>query len=1146
MVSIMDRWAPIRAFFKGNHLERLVEHQISSYNHFIHSQLPQTIEQFNPVIIHSDQYYNKELKKYSLEIHLRFQNFQLNRPQIFENNGSTKVMFPNEARLRNFTYSSTTTIDIHIQYIVRSGPDLEDVQYFNNIIPQVHIGKIPIMLKSSVCVLTQNAHLSHETTGECKSDPGGYFIINGSEKTVIGQEHTANNRIYCFPANNSQKYILQAEMKCSIDSKRVSPKQVNMLITRNPTGEHMIHVNISRIKKNIPIVIVFRALGILSDLAIYKMVTFEDDKEIAALFRGSIMEGSSCLTQEDALAYLSANLMYMPYDKHGRKHQYTLDMLFADLFSHCKTLEQRVYLLGYMTNKLILCTLKRIPCDDRDSYLNKRVHLTGDLLNDLYRNYFNKLVRDMQKHFARETNFGSWKSSGDYLRIITPTNIYKGLKPTTIDNGIKRALSTGDFGTKHMNANKVGVAQVLNRLTYAAGLSHLRRVSKPIDKSCKLVDPRKLANSIWGFLCIAETPEGQSVGVVKNLGYMTQITLKSDASSIHKHISPHMTPYSMDRNHTRVFMNGIWLGCTETPCELLEELKYKKRTGIICIYTSIVFDYKLNEIQICTDSGRLVRPLFVVKDNQLLYTKEIQDKLHANEMTWDELIMGKTSIIEYIDPSEQNAAMIAFHPRMTEMNYTHCELHPSTIFGILASCIPFPERNQSPRNTYQCAMGKQAIGISGTNFNQRMDKTAFTLNYPHKPLVDTRLMHMLKLHELPSGTPIIVAIATYTGYNQEDSVIINQGSIDRGLFRTTAYHTEKDEDKKLHGDNEIRCCPDKTKTRKMKFANYSKLSSNGLVPENTPLTDKDIILGKVSPIKDARNDPSKIIKYEDDSIIFRSDEDCFMDKNYIGVNGEGYTFWKGRIRADRKVDIGDKFSSRHGQKGTVGTILSEADMPFTAEGIRPDLIINPHAIPSRMTIGQLLETLLGKVLLDRCMFGDGTAFSELSVETISKELRKSGYESKGNELLYDGFTGNQIEADIFIGPAFYQRLKHMVVDKHHSRARGPMVNLTRQPAEGRSRDGGLRFGEMERDCSISHGASAFTQDRLFHSSDKFQVHLCKKCGLIASYNDEFKIHLCKICENRTEFTQVHVPYAFKLMAHELITMNVVPRLITKP
>jgi DNA-directed RNA polymerase II subunit RPB2 len=513
-------------------------------------------------------------------------------------------------------------------------------------------------------------------------------------------------------------------------------------------------------------------------------------------------------------------------------------------------------------------------------------------------------------------------------------------------------------------------------------------------------------------------------------------------------------------------------------------------------------------------------------------------------------------VIEYIDPDEQAFSMIAMRPKHLLRNdtettsspyiykYSHCEIHPSTIFGVLASCIPFPEHNQAPRNTYQCAMGKQAIGIYVTNYQRRMDKTAYVLTYPHRPLVDTRLMQMIQLAEIPSGAPLIVAIMSYTGYNQEDSVLVNQGAIDRGMFSATIYHTEKDEDKKINGDEEIRCHPDVSKTKGMKFGNYDKLNQRGVMPANTFIENRDIIMGKVIPIKDNRNDPTKIVKYEDISRVYHTSEECYVDKSYIDSNGEGYCFCKVRVRAFRKPVIGDKVSSRMGQKGTIGNIIPERDMPFTKDGIRPDIIINPHAIPSRMTIGQLKETLLGKVLVNLGLFGDGTSFGEYDIKDISKELLKVGFEMNGNEILYNGLTGEQIKSDIFIGPVFYQRLKHMVNDKQHSRSIGPMVNFTHQPAEGRSRDGGLRFGEMERDAMVGHGASRFTRGRMYDCSDKYEVHVCRKCGIIASYNDERSIHFCKTCENRADFALVQIPYACKLLFQELATMNVAPRIMT--
>ena len=390
----------------------------------------------------------------------------------------------------------------------------------------------------------------------------------------------------------------------------------------------------------------------------------------------------------------------------------------------------------------------------------------------------------------------------------------------------------------------------------------------------------------------------------------------------------------------------------------------------------------------------------------------------------------------------------------------------------------------------------------------------------------------------------MVAIMSYSGYNQEDSIIFNKGALDRGLFSATLYHTEKDEDKKINGDEEIRCKPIPSKTKGMKFGNYDKLNTKGVMPENTLVENKDIILGKVTPIKENRNDHTKVIKYMDQSKLYRTSEDCYIDKNYINRNGEGYVFAKTKLRIRRTPVIGDKFSSRHGQKGTIGIVLEEKDVPFTEDGRRPDIIINPHAIPSRMTIGQLKETLLGIVLIELGLFGDGTSFNDLPINNIRDILVGLGYESNGNTLLMNGFTGKQIETDIFFGPAFYQRLKHMVKDKMHARSSGPMVILTRQPAEGRAREGGLRYGEMERDCMVSHGCSRFTKSRLYDSSDKYSVHSCNKCGLFAIYNNDKNIHMCKTCDNSTDFSKINIPYAYKLLTQELITMNIVPRVIT--
>jgi DNA-directed RNA polymerase beta subunit len=816
-----------------------------------------------------------------------------------------------------------------------------------------------------------------------------------------------------------------------------------------------------------------------------------------------------------------------------------------------------------------------------------------------------------------------------------------------------------------------------------------------------------VASSFVVSNCPAETPEGQSIGVVKSISTMTHLTITTNSSSLYIYVEPFIKSLNTASpketfGKVKVFVNGCWVGVTDTPIELYNDMKEKKYKGILNIYTSVVFDYKMMEIRICNDAGRMTRPLLRVKDGKALMTTDIINRLDSGELSWNDLLTNcklDTSVIEYIDPDEQNFAMIAMRAKNsyilndTKINFTHCEIHPSTIFGILASCIPFPEHNQAPRNTYQCldinetvllsngekipikdvkvgdsvicfnpetfktshtkvvnhyvretdkkiykvktisgreiiatedhkfmttsgwsevqnmevnetmigtmddiknpvfemlasieevenrlisditvesddhsfiagnnfmssncAQSKQAMGVYATNYDKRFDKTAYILTTPSRPLVDTRIMNWLDLVKIPSGQVIHVAIMSYTGYNQEDSVLINKGSIDRGMFSTTIYHTEKDEDKNITRFVS-RCKPDSTKTKGIKYGNYDKIDSTGFIPKNTKLDDRDIIMAKVVHIKENRNDPTKPIKFEDQSKSVRTaGEEIHIDENITCRNGDGYPCAKVRMRTFRKPCIGDKFSSRHGQKGTVGLIIPECDMPYTRNGLKPDIIINPHAIPSRMTIGQLKETLLGKVLIHLGMFGDGTSFGDLDVKTIAAQLQKLGYESYGNEIMYDGLSGEQFDASIFIGPVFYQRLKHMVNDKQHSRSIGPMVNLTRQPAEGRSRDGGFRIGEMERDVMLAHGMSRFCRERLYDVSDKYSVHVCKKCGMIAQYNDasasmmskySFTVHKCGVCENTTDFAYVEVPYAFKLMAHELQTINCVPRLLTE-
>ena len=593
----------IQSYFKGQHLERLVRHQIESYNNFINYQIYRTIQMFNSVNVHSDNDYVAEKDQYLLDIDISFTNFKLYPPQIHENNGATKLMLPDEAKIRNFTYASTMTIDLNIKYTIRNSDSMDNPKIINKVLPKINIGKMPIMLKSSICILSQNSHIHPSLTGECEMDCGGYFVVKGSEKTVLGQERAAENRVYCFDGKNTTKWTYYAEIKSVPDFKCISPKQIEMMIACKNNGfGHGIYIQIPRIKQPIELFVLFRALGVISDKEIcqYIVLNIEDEKqgELTQCLQASIIDANKYLTQEDALKHITSYVTYTPINMDRekgirKKREFANEVLSNDLFPHCRTLQQKLYMIGYMAKKLLETSLGWISCSDRDSYINKRIELTGTLLNNLFRNYFNKLVKEMQKQIVREINNGSWRSTEDYENIINMTNIYKIMKSMTIENGIARALSTGDFSIKQANSSKVGVAQVLNRLTYASSLSHLRRINTPLEKSGELIAPRKLHNTTWGFLCPAETPEGQSIGVVKNISYMAHITIPTTSKTLYDYILPKIIDINNVKpmelyNKTKVIINGCWIGITDNPVEFYKDIHDKKCKGIINIYTSII------------------------------------------------------------------------------------------------------------------------------------------------------------------------------------------------------------------------------------------------------------------------------------------------------------------------------------------------------------------------------------------------------------------------------------------------------------------------------------------------------------------------------------------------------------------------------
>jgi len=1146
----MNEWDAVRAYF-SNGVRRMVDHQVDSYEDFVRHKIPLIIQSTPPITVWHEQ--DETLKKYKYEFKLSFENISYIKPRIQEATGRVKPMLPMEARIRNFTYAAQMYVDIRFIARTYKGPLLDTYDEESHVFEGISLGKLPVMLGSSLCLL-KDYPMSLAEYGECAHDPLGYFIIHGSERTILCQEKVADNRIMIFQNKKSaSKHTHSVEIKSLHESFTMPPKKLEIRLSSKFNGfGNPLTACVPRFREDIPVVVYFRALGVLTDRAITRIVWGSDEDDthtelLAASFRDASELG--IFTQQEAIQYLTNHLQYGTNQED--KCAYVRQLLNSEFLPHVRFAgeltttpihnSRKVMLMGAMIRRLLLTYCKQIPLDDRDAYPNKRVVTTGALLTHLFRQLFQKVCNDTRNEFVQEVNNDSWKRGEGGPRpmeILNVNNLYKILKLSAIEGKLKQALATGNFTVQGLgasstmsNATKVGVSQVLARMSYAATLSHLRRIQTPVEKSGKLLAPRKLHGTSWGFMCPVETPEGHSVGIVKNMSLLTSITQHVPSTTVLHYLQDWKDITWIDTPRvyegTSVTVNGVIVGYTKDPYGLVTNLRTAKQTRRLHPHISVAWYTLMNSISIETDGGRCVRPVF-----------RADAKTPKDTSDWSEWC---TSAMDYIDSSETETLRIAMSREHMTSSHTHHEVHPSLIVGHMASTIPLSDHNQSPRNTYQSAMGKQAMCVYAGNFAKRLDKNAYILCSIARPIVETRAMNILKMHEMPFGMNAIVAIACYGGYNQEDSVIMNKSAVERGFFRGLYYGMYKDEEHRnvTSGREEKFMKPMKHNTRKYKNTSYAAISDNGLPIINSIINENDVLIGKVVNL---RNDAAGYA-FRDASTTHKNSEQCRIDGVWQDKNSDGYPFIKVRTVSERIPQIGDKVSSRHGQKGTIGMLMEEEDMPFTSTGLRPDIIMNPHAVPSRMTIAQLMENIFGKIGVRKGTLGDGTPYSHLKVEDLKKHMVDMGMHPYGNEILYNGQTGEMMQAEIFMGPTFYQRLKHMVIDKKHSRARGPIVSLTRQPCEGRSRDGGLRVGEMERDCMLSHGISVFTKERLMDVSDPFKTGLCKTCGTLAIVNPVEGIYSCGACGNKTDFVMKTIPYAMKLWVQELEAMHITPRMI---
>lgn len=1271
-ITTEDCWTVITSFFETR---GLVSQQLDSFEEFIETSIQQLVLEDKKLILDQPAQHITENDDVNRRYEITFGDIFLSKPSQTEADGTTSTLLPQEARLRNLTYAAPLYVEM--KKMVKESIDDENNQQkssnqiiwykegdiykyktnqIDELIPipndftdddddiidekhniKIHksgaetqtifIGKVPIMLKSKFCTLYGLSEEELYQIRECPFDMGGYFIINGSEKVLIAQERSSANIVQVFKKSGVSPISHVAEIRSALEkgSRLISSIQVKLSSGGASSFKaggvgRSIKITLPYIKTDIPIIIVFRALGVIEDGDILQHICYDDnDWQMLEMLKPCIEEGFLIQSQEVALDYIGRRGNAVGI-KRERRIQFAKDILQREFLPHISQdgghETDKAYFLGYIINRLLLCALERKEQDDRDHFGKKRLDLAGPLLANLFRTLFRKLSRDITRYMQRCIEHGE-----DF-------NIVSAVKSTTITSGLKYSLATGNWGEqKKAMSSKAGVSQVLNRYTYSSTLSHLRRTNTPIGRDGKLAKPRQLHNTHWGLVCPAETPEGQACGLVKNLSLMSCISVGTASEPItylleEWGLEP-ITDYDPQEHKlsTKVFLNGNWVGTHRDPGMLVDTMKQLRRSGTISSEVSLIRNIREREFKIFTDAGRVYRPLFIVEDDidsqfkgglkltkehcRKILDREIEeipqdnfggdDDEDGNNEQYDEegnLIMNTVSriygwdsllsegIVEYLDAEEEETVLIAMSSEDLDNNtsdikmedddnelndnnfaqrvknhinshsFTHCEIHPSMILGVAASIIPFPDHNQSPRNTYQSAMGKQAMGVFLTNYNVRMDTMANILYYPQKPLAKTQSMEFLKFRELPAGQNAIVAIACYSGYNQEDSMIMNQSSIDRGLFRSLFFRSYMDQERR-NGISVVEEFekPMRSNTLGFKAGTYEKLDDDGLISPGIRVSGDDIIIGKTVPIPLDTEELGQRTKYHtkrDASTPLRVTESGIVDQVLLTTNSEGLRFVKVRMRTTKIPQIGDKFASRHGQKGTIGITYRNEDMPFTSEGIIPDLIINPHAIPSRMTVAHLIECLLSKVASLRGYEGDATPFTDLTVDAVSKLLRENGYQSRGFEVMYNGHTGKKLMAQVFFGPTYYQRLRHMVDDKIHARARGPYQNLTRQPMEGRARDGGLRFGEMERDCMIAHGAAGFLKERLMDSSDAFRVHVCGICGLMSVIANLKKGQFeCKSCKNKTNIYQIHIPYAAKLLFQELMAMNITPRLYTE-
>ena len=1223
-------------YFK-DHKYPLVSHQLDSYREFLRTYIPNIICSNNPITMIKTE--NDKII-FKLEIEIGHNNkIYVDRPIINENNKDI-LLTPNEARLRNLTYQTNIYADVKFKFYDRND-FITPVKFDNSkdtLFEKMYIGSVPIMLHSDACILHGNNKKVLSEMKECQYDYGGYFILDGKEKVVISQERITKNRLFLQKLDEDDDFSHKGYISCIAEKGEGSlyPKRFEMKMWKKPTkmeyndrvsNKHMVKkagltdvlnivsqdkyknvgatvFNMAKIGIDIPIVCLFNFLGILTDFDVYETIfgnpddhTIEQKNKYEEFLRPSIISSNN-LNKFDKNFDLIQHILNN--NKSNIKSKEIINgILNLDLFPNIESWDGKVKYLGYMVKQFAYFTFGYLEETDKDSYFYKRIDVSGAMLADLYNTTYAKFIKEIRDKIDKKYNYSKIididainstnekENTKMYKKFMGNNDDVRRMLPSIyMSETFVRSLK-GKWGLSDANPDdcEEGKVQDLSRISYLGYLSHVRRVNIDIDRSLKLFKSHMLHIHQFGIICPYETPDGGSIGYLKNLALLAKITAGTSQYDILKCLDESGVFIDLENcsskvlnkvKTTLIFVNGTLIGTTHKPIILNRFLKACKKTGSINILIGIILDRLNNEIRILTEPGRAMRPLLVVKNSKIhncnkddkwfnlllgtyhkdndysenIYTKNsykspfIQDK-NKDLLKTTELMEQQCGVIEYIDIEETDISYIAMNENTINSQHTHCEIHPSTMLSVVSVNIPMCNHSFAARNIFHASQSKQAIGVYATNFKDRFDTAGYLLHYSQKPIITTKPSNLTQSENMPNGTNIIVAVMSYSGFNQEDSLMINRGTIERSFEEISSFKSVSlSISNKDVNEKEYFCNPkdllDKGINVKgfKKKANYSYLDENGFIKKGIyipPNTDV-IVIGAIlerTVIKTVKkgmfNQTVTEKEYVDISIMTDIAAYGIIDDVYVSSRTlkNKDKICKVRFLKIKQPEIGDKHSSRHGQKGVIGRIFDEEDMPYTKDGLRPDIIMNAHAFPSRMTIGHVVESVYAKVCCLRGVQGDGTVFVPFDREKMQDDLKDLGFERNGTEIMYNGLTGTQIKSEIFIGPVYYFRLKHMVSDKINARGHGafaPKEFLTRQPTHGRRKSGGLRLGEMERDVLLSHGVSSFIKESYMERADKFSILIDDHEGT-------------PINKPTLNMTKVDIPYTFKLLSQELNTMG---------